>query len=423
MVWQGILGIFVFLGVAWLFSENRSGVKKRDITLGLALQIGLAIIITQFPLIRNAFESLSKGVEVLKHSTQVGTQFVFGYLGGGAVPFSVIPDSGSSTFIFALQALPTIMVVSALSMLLFHWGILPAIVRVFSKALQRTLRIGGALGVVAASKVFLGNLEAPLLVRPYLKNFSRCELFTVMTCGMATTAASVMALYTSILEGTISNPIAHILTASIISIPAAITLSRILIPHEGEMTSGSLVAPYRFSNWMDAISRGTSDGLTIFLHVMAMLIVVLALVSLLNALLAILPNFGGEAITMQRILGYVMAPVTWLMGIPWAEAPTAGKLLGTKTVLNEVVAFLELSKIPRSELSAHSALIMTYALCGFANFSAIGIIIGGIGSMVPERRDEIVALGIKSVFAGTLATCMSGTIIGILTHLSGELLK
>ena len=423
MIWQGVLGIFVFLGIAWLFSESRSRVKKRDIVLGLALQIGLAIIITQFPLIRNAFESLSKGVEVLKHSTQVGTQFVFGYLGGGAVPFAVLPDSGAGTFIFALQALPTIMVVSALSMLLFHWGVLPAVVRVFSNVLQRTLRIGGALGVVAASKVFLGNLEAPLLVRPYLKNFSRCELFTVMTCGMATTAASVMALYTSILEGTISNPIAHILTASIISIPAAITLSQILIPHEGEMTSGSLVAPYRFSNWMDAVTRGTSDGLTIFLHVMAMLIVVLALVSLLNALLAILPNFGGEAITMQRILGYVMAPVTWLMGIPWAEAPTAGKLLGTKTVLNEVVAFLELSKIPRTELSAHSALIMTYALCGFANFSAIGIIIGGIGSMVPERRDEIVALGIKSVFAGTLATCMSGTIIGILTHLSGELLK
>lgn len=423
MVWQGILGIFVFLGVAWLFSENRAGVQKRDIVLGVLFQIGLAVIITQFPIIRNAFQSLSKGMEVLKHSTQVGTQFVFGYLGGGAVPFQVIPHSGSSTFIFALQALPTIMVVSALSMLLFHWGVLPAIVRIFSKALQRTLRIGGALGVVAASKVLLGNLEALLLVRPYLKNFSRCELFTVMTCGMATTAASVMALYTSILEGTISNPIAHILTASIISIPAAITLSPILIPHEGPMTSGSLVAPYRFSNWMDAVSRGTSDGLTIFLHVMAMLIVVLALVSLLNAFLAILPNVGGEAVTMQRILGYVMAPVTWLMGVPWAEAPTAGKLLGTKTVLNEVVAFLELSKIPRSELSTHSALIMTYALCGFANFSAIGIVIGGIGSMVPERRDEIVALGIKSVIAGTLATCMSGTIIGILAHLSGEILK
>jgi CNT family concentrative nucleoside transporter len=423
MIWQGVLGIFVFLGTAWLFSENRRGVQRRDILTGLGLQISLAVIITQFPLIRGAFESLSKVIDVLKRATQEGTKFVFGYLGGGAVPFEVIPDSGVSTFIFGLQALPTIMVVSALSMLLFHLGILPAIVRVFSKALQRTLNIGGALGLVAASKVFLGNLEAPLLVRPYLKNFSRNELFTVMTCGMATTSASVMALYTSILEGTVPNPVAHILTASIISIPAAITLSRIMIPHEGPMTSGTLVAPYRFTNWMDAVSRGTADGLTIFLHIMAMLIVVLALVSLLNAFLSFLPHLGGEAITMQRMLGYVMAPVTWLMGIPWAEATTAGKLLGTKTVLNEVVAFLELSKVPRSALSAHSALIMTYALCGFANFSVIGIIIGGIGTMVPERRDEIVSLGLKSVFAGTLATCMSGTIIGILTKLSGGIVQ
>jgi CNT family concentrative nucleoside transporter len=423
MIWQGIFGFVVFLCIAWIFSENRSKVEKRDILWGVGLQVILAVIITQFPIIRGGFESMSRGVEVLKRSTQEGTKFVFGYLGGGGVPFEVAPDSGVSTFIFGLQALPTIMVISALSMLLFHWGVLPAIVRAFSSALQRTLRIGGALGVVAASKVFLGNLEAPLLVRPYLKNFSRCELFTVMTCGMATTSASVMALYTSILEGTIPNPIAHILTASIISIPAAITLSRILIPHEGVMTSGTLVAPYRFSNWMDAVSRGTSDGLTIFLHVMAMLIVVLALVSLLNAFLSYLPFVGGEAITMQRILGYLMAPVTWLMGIPWSEAATAGKLLGTKTVLNEVVAFLELAKIPRTELSAHSALIMAYGLCGFANFSVIGIIIGGIGTMVPERRDEIVSLGLKSVFAGTLATCMSGTLIGILTQISGQVIK
>ncbi|MBM3468133.1 MAG: nucleoside:proton symporter [Alphaproteobacteria bacterium] len=423
MIGQGILGICVFLGIAWILSENRSAVQKRDVLLGVGLQIGLAIIITQFSLIRGAFESLTRVVDVLKQATQVGTQFVFGYLGGGAVPFNIAPDSGATTFIFALQALPTIMVVSALSMLMFHWKVLPIIVRFFSRALQKSLRIGGALGVVAASKVFLGNIEAPLLVRPYLKNFSRCELFTVMTCGMATTAASVMALYTSILEGTIPNPIAHILTASIISIPAAITLSRVMIPHEGEMTTGGYVAPYKFSNWMDAISKGTSDGLTIFLHVMAMLIVVLALVSLLNAFLTFLPAIGGEPITLQRLLGYLMAPVTWLMGVPWAEATTAGKLLGTKTVLNEVVAFLDLSKLSRAELSSQSALIMTYALCGFANFSAIGIVIGGIGSMVPERREEIVTLGLKSVLAGTLATCMSGTIIGILSHLSGQLIK
>lgn len=423
MIWQGILGIFVFLGIAWVFSENRQAVQRRDIFVGIGVQIGLAVVITQFPLIRHAFESLSRGVEVLKHSTQAGTQFVFGYLGGGPIPFASMPDSGITTFVFAFQALPTIIVVSALSMLLFHWRVLPAIVRVCSLALQRTLRIGGALGVVAASKVFLGNLEAPLLVRPYLKNFSRCELFTVITCGMATTSASVMTLYASILDGTIPNPIAHILTTSIISIPAAITLSRIMVPHEGAMTSGTLVAPYKFSSWLDAVSRGTSDGLTIFLHVMAMLIVVLALVSLVNAILAVLPAMGGEAVTLERILGYVMAPITWLMGIPWEEAPAAGKLLGTKTVLNEIVAFLELSKTPRTDLSPYSALIMTYALCGFANFSAIGIVIGGMGSMVPERRDELVALGFKSVFAGMLATCMSGTLIGILINLGGEVIK
>lgn len=419
MIWQGLLGMFVFLGAAWVFSEKRAAVQKRDVLVGVGLQMGLAVIITQFPLIRKGFESLTKVVEILQNATREGTKFVFGYLGGGAVPFEITPESGASTFIFALQALPTIIVVSALSMLLFYWRVLPFIVRLFGRALQRTLRIGGALGVVTSSKVLLGNLEAPLLVRPYLKNFSRCELFTVMTCGMATTAASVMALYTTILQGTIPNPIAHILTASIISIPAAITLSRIMIPHEGAVTSGDLVVPYKFTNWMDAVSRGTSDGLNIFLNVMAMLIVVLALVSLCNALLSLLPPVGGEMITLQRILGYVMAPVTWLMGIPWEEAATAGKLLGTKTVLNEVVAFLDLSKLSRSDLSAQSALIMTYGLCGFANFSAIGIVIGGIGAMVPERREEIVALGLKSVFAGTLATCMSGTVIGILTHLSG----
>jgi len=313
--------------------------------------------------------------------------------------------------------------VSALSMLLFYWRVLPFIVKVSSWALQKTLRVGGALGVAAAAKVFLGNVEAPLLIRPYLKNFSRNELFTVMTCGMATTSATVMALYTTILEGTIPNPIAHILTASIISIPAAITLARLMIPHEGAHTSGNLVVPYQFSNWMDAISRGTSDGLGIFLNITAMLIVVLALVSLMNAVLGLFPDVYGESLSLQRILGVMMAPVTWLMGIPWSEAATAGKLLGTKTVLNEVVAFLDLAKTPKESLSPHSALIMTYALCGFANFSSIGIVIGGLGAMVPERREEIVSLGLKSVIAGTIATCMSGTVVGVLTQISNGMMK
>ncbi len=418
MVIQGLLGLLVFLAAAWVFSENRKAVDKRAILFGIGLQITLAFIITQFSVIRSAFISLSKAIDALKSATAEGTKFVFGYLGGGNVPFELSQSSEANTFIFALQALPMIMVVSALSMLLFYWRILPAIVKGSSWFLQKILGVGGALGVAAAAKVFLGNIEAPLLIRPYLKNFTRCELFTVMSCGMATTAASVMALYTDILKDTISNPIAHILTASIISIPAAITISRILIPQEGESTSGNLVMPYKFSNWMDAVSKGTSDGLGIFLNIIAMLIVVLALVALCNTILSCLPTVGGEALTLQRILGVMLAPVTWLMGVPWDEALRAGQLLGTKTVLNEVVAFIDLSKLGTTQISAQTALIMTYALCGFANFSAVGITIGGLGTMVPERRDEIVSLGLKSIFAGTLATCMSGTIIGLFSALN-----
>lgn len=415
---QGVLGMLCFLGIAWAISENKHAIDKRAVVLGVGLQVILAVVITQFSAIRSAFIGLSKGIEALKNATAEGTQFVFGYLGGGHVPFDMSATSGGSTFIFALQALPMIIVVSALSMLLFYWRILPFIVKCSSWFLQKILGVGGALGVVAASKVLLSNMEAPLLIRPYLKNFSRCELFTVMSCGMATTAASVMALYTDILKDTISNPIAHILTASIISIPAAITISKLMIPQTGAATSGELVMPYQFTNSMDAVSKGTSDGLNIFLHIIAMLIVVLALVALTNSILSCLPLVDGQVITLSRIFGVILAPITWLMGVPWSEAMAAGQLLGTKTVLNEVIAFIDLSKTQPGVLSPRTTLIMVYALCGFANFSAMGITIGGLGTMVPERRDEIMRLGLKSILAGMLATCMSGTIMGILSALN-----
>ena len=412
---QAILGIFSFIGISWLISEDRQAVKKRRIFQGLLIQICLAVLLTQFPLIRHGFEYLSRAVDALKSATQAGTSFVFGYLGGGDVPFS----STGSTFIFALQALPMIMVVSALSMLLFHLNILPWVVKRISWFWKKTMSIGGALGTAAAAKIFMGNIEAPLLIRPYLSKFTRSELFTIMTCGMATTAASVMALYAMILKDVIPSTLGHILTASIISIPAAITLARIIVPEKSEQTSGSIVMPYNFSNWMDAVSKGTSDGLNIFLNIMAMLVVVIALVALGNSLLSFLPHMGGEAITFERLFGFAFAPITWLMGIPWSEAITAGKLLGTKTVVNEVVAFLELAKVKPGELSAQSSLIMMYALCGFANFSAVGIAIAGMGAMIPERKDEIIGLSMKSILAGTFATCLSGTIIGLLMYLEG----
>lgn len=411
---QGLIGIVVFLGIAWILSENKSKTEIKPVLSALTLQVVLAILLMRFELIRQGFGSLGTVVDTLKTATQQGTQFVFGYIGGGDVPFVLNPGSQKNTFIFALQALPMIMVVSAISMLLFYWRIMPIIVNGASWLLQRTLNIGGALGIAAGAKVFLGNIDAPLLIRPYLKNFTRSEMFAVMTCGMATTSATVMALYSFILKDTIANPIAHILMCSIISVPAALAISRIMVPQGSEQTEGHLVMPYRFTGWMDAVSKGTSDGLTIFLNIIAMLIVALALVYIANAFLELLPNWDGSPVSLQRLFGYLFAPVTWLMGVPWHESAIAGSLLGTKTVINEVVAFSNLAALPNGTLSPHTSLIMAYALCGFANFSAIGIVIGGLGSMVPERRDMIVSLGLKSIISGTIATCLSATLAGIL---------
>ncbi|WP_010300929.1 NupC/NupG family nucleoside CNT transporter [Candidatus Odyssella thessalonicensis] len=411
---QSVIGIVVFLGFAWALSENRSRPEIKPVLSALALQFFLAIILMKFDLIREGLGSLTGIVEALKAATQQGTQFVFGYLGGGESPFLLNPASHQNTFIFALQALPMIMVVSALSMLLFHWRIMPLIVTGASWFLQRTLNIGGALGIAAGAKVLLGNIDAPLLIRPYLKNFSRSEMFAVMTCGMATTSATVMALYSFILKDTVANPIAHIIMCSIISIPAALAISRLMVPQGSTQTEGALVVPHKFTGWMDAVSKGTSDGLNIFLNIIAMLIVALALVYLANAILALLPNIDGGPLSLQRLFGYLFAPVTWLMGVPWHESGAAGALLGTKTVINEVVAFSDLAALPHNTLSPRTALIMTYALCGFANFSAVGIVIGGLGAMVPERREMIVSLGMKSVISGTLATCLSATLAGLL---------
>lgn len=412
LIAQACLGILAFFLFAFLLSEDRWSIQKSLVIKGFSIQIILALIFTQFPLVRQGFSHLTRAIEALKNATEAGTSFVFGYLGGGQVPF----EAKSSTFIFAFQALPMIMVVSALSMLLFYWGWLPWIVSKIAYFWRKALNIGGALGTAAAAKVFLGNIEAPLVVRPYLKYFSRAELFALITCGMATTSATLMVLYATLLKDVIHAPMGHILTASMISIPAAIVMAHIVIPQKGDTTSGELVAPYQFSNWMDAISKGTGDGLTIFLNITAFLIVALALVALSNSFLSLLPAIRGESITLQSLFGIAFAPVTWLMGIPWSECFVAGKLLGTKTVLNEIVAFVDMKHV-KDQLSPTNATILMYGLCGFANFSAVGIVIGGMGAMVPERRPELVELSLKSMVTGTLATCLSGTIIGIISRL------
>lgn len=415
LVLQACVGLVVFLGIAWLCSENRKQVKMTSALLGLFIQVILALVVIKFSYVRSGFLWIGDGVMALKDATSAGTSFVFGYLGGGdKVPYVQGENAGGFSFIFAFQALPMVIVISAISMILFHWRILPWIVKIFSLLFQKTLGIGGALGVCAAAKIFLGQTEAPLLVKPYLGKFTRSELFTVMTAGMATTSISIMVVYAMILEGTVPDPIAHILTASIISVPAAITISRILIPQVGEETSGHLVVPYQFSGSMEAITQGTSDGMRLYINILAMLIVFLAIVAILNSLLGCLPNIGGEKITLQLLLGYLLSPLAWLIGIPWEEAVAAGALLGKKTILNEIIAFKALSDLPKGVLDIKSSIIMTYALAGFANFSSIGIQIGGIGTMVPERKQEIISLGIKAMIAGTIASCMSGAIVGIL---------
>jgi CNT family concentrative nucleoside transporter len=257
-------------------------------------------------------------------------------------------------------------------------------------------------------------IEAPLFIRPYLQKMTRSEIFTLMTCGMATIAGTVMVLYASILSNAIPDVMGHILTASIISVPAAITVSKLMVPETGELTSGEMRAPEKATSSMDAVTKGTLQGVELLLNIIAMLVVLVALVYLLNLILGLLPQIGAKPVTLQRLLGYVMAPVVWFMGVPWQEATTAGGLMGTKTILNELLAYLELSQLEPGTLSPRSSLIMIYAMCGFANPGSLGIMIGGMGTMAPGRRDEIVALGLRSIIAGTLATCMTGAVVGII---------
>ncbi|WP_296807697.1 nucleoside transporter C-terminal domain-containing protein [Thiocapsa sp.] len=410
---QPLLGLGVILGLAWLASERRRAVRPRLVLAGLALQIAVALMLLKLPFAQDAFLALTDLVLAVQRATQAGTELVFGFLGGGAAPFETRYPQNS--FVLAFQALPLILVMSALSALLFHWRVLPLLVRGFAWLLRRTMGTGGALGLGAAANVFVGMTEAPLLIRPYLAGLSRSALFALMTCGMATVAGTVMVLYAGILADTVPDAMGHILTASLISAPAALMIAGILVPEHADEADRAIVAiPIASRSSMDAITRGTLDAIPLWLNILAMLIVMVALVSLANQLLGLLPAVAGEPLTAQRILGWVMAPVVWLIGIPWSEAQVAGSLMGVKTILNELIAYLDLAGTPTAELSDRSRLIMTYALCGFANLGSLGIMIGGLGAMAPERRDEIVALGLKSVLAGTMATLLTGAVVALI---------
>lgn len=407
---QSMLGLLAFPLLAWLVSENRRRVAWRIVLAGLALQVLVAVALLKLPLFKQAFLGLNEGMLALERATRAGTAFVFGYLGGAELPF--IESQPGSSFVLAFRALPLVLVISALSALLFHWRVLPLLVQGFSRLLRRVMGIGGAVGVSTAANVFVGMVEAPLFIRPYLRQLTRGELFMVMTCGMASIAGTVMVLYASVLGTSVPDALGHILVASLVSAPAGIVIAALMVPPEGAMTAGGEIALERADSSMDAITRGTISGVEILIQIVALLIVLVALVTLVNLALGALPQVGSAPLTLQRMLGVLMAPLVWLAGIPWGEAATAGSLMGTKTVLNELLAYIDMGRLAPELLSERSRVIMTYALCGFANFGSLGIMIGGMGAMAPERRPEIVALGMKSLVSGTLATLATGATVG-----------
>lgn len=410
---QSLAGFFSFALLAWVLSERRRNVNLRAVVSGLLLQVAIALVLLKLPGIQILFLWLNQAVEALEEATRAGTGFVFGFLGGAPLPF--VEKSPGMSYVFAFRALPLVLMISALSSLLFHWRILPAVVRGFSWVLRRTMGLGGVEGLSTAANVFVGMVEAPLLVRPYLNKVSRSELFTIMTGGMAGVAGTVMVLYASFLSGKVPNILGHLLIASLISAPAAVAISKLMIPETESLSGGEVHMERIATSSMDAITLGTIDGVKLLINIVAMLVVLVGMVHLLNMLLSFLPSLpSGEPMTFQGLLGLIMSPVTWLIGVPWSETAVAGKLMGVKTVLNELLAYLDMSHLPDGALCERSRIIMVYALCGFANFGSLGIMIGGMGVMAPERRGEIVSMGFKSIISGTLSTCMTGAAVGIL---------
>ena len=401
----GFLGL---IAIAIPFSDNYKLINLKYIAYGILAQVILGLILIKLPLVTTAFEYLAEGVTVLQEGTQKGAQFLFGYQGPVTEGYPVLLET------FAFGILPYIIVLSCLSAMMWYWGVLPFIVNMLSKVCQKLFNIGGPIGLGAAANVFLGQVEAPLLIRPYLDKLSNKELLILMTTGMATVAGSVMIALITILQvqfGDI-NLIQHFITASVLSVPAAIMYANIMIPSNEVTDFEGSKTPKIYKSTMDAITRGTSDGTSIAISIGAILIVFIALVYFANSFLGLIGNQLGLEISIEGILAYVFAPIAWLMGIPWNEAVIAGELLGIKTTLNEFVAYGAMANLEDGLLSDRSKLITLYGLCGFANFSSVGILVSGIGAMAPERKSDLIDVSFKALVGATLASCMTGLVVG-----------
>ncbi len=412
---QAIIGIAALLALAWLFGERRREIRYLQVLAGLAVQVALAFALLNIPQVRDALLLLNHVVLAIETATTAGTSLMFGFLGGDAAPFLFVEGSSEATLkIFAFRILPQILVFSVIVAVLWYWRVLPLVIRGFAWALKKTLGVGGAVGVAAATSVFLGLVESPLVIRAYLKSLSRSEFFVVITCGMSTVAGSIMVLYATVLSPVIDGALGHVLIASVINVIGAVVVARVMVPEDAAGVSGDLADALRYESIMDAVSRGTMDGLRLVANVGAMVIVLVSLVALLNYVLGV-ATVAGEPLALERMAGWVFAPIAWLMGVPWAEASQAGALLGTKVILNELIAYLQFAA-SGADFSPQTRVILTYALCGFANFGSLGILIGGVSALVPDRRGELLRLGPRALLAGTIVACLTGAIAGLVTR-------
>ncbi|MFM7348554.1 MAG: NupC/NupG family nucleoside CNT transporter [Erythrobacter sp.] len=415
---RGIIGIAVLLGIAWALSENRRGHPGWKWIVGaLAMQGLLAVLIVRVPIVWEAVGLVNNAVSAVEAATLKGSSYMFGYLGGAELPFALKPGA-QPPLVIAFQILPLVIVFSALSALLWHWGVLRAAVNGLSFLLRRSLGVSGPVGLAGGAALFLGVVETPLVTRAYFARVSRAELFQLMVLAMATISGALLVLYATTLRAVVPDAVGHMIAASLVSIPAALLFARLLVPPTQDDTATEIDKEdpgLRYESSIDAIVKGTMDGMELFLAVIAVIITVFALVALIDGILAALPLIDGAPLSLKRLLGWGLAPLMWLIGVPWGEAQAAGGLMGTKAVLNEYVAYLELAALAPGTLGPRATLIVTYALCGVANLASVGLLVSTIGTLAPERRAEAAGLGMKSWVAGNLASAMTGAWIGLVT--------
>ena len=412
---QGLIGLTLILLFVWAISESRKDRPSwKWIGGALLLQFTIALVIVRVPFVWEIIGLANQGVMAIEKASLVGSSYMFGYAGGAELPF-VLKEGAQPPLIIAFQILPLVIVFSALSALLWHWGVLAWIVRGLSWALRKTMGVSGVVGLSGGANIFLGVVESPLVLRAYFEKMSRGELFMVMVLPMATISGAILILYASTLSQAVPNAVGHMISASLISLPAAILVARLMVPGNGETEASEEQPGLKYDGSIDALVRGTMEGVQVFLAVIGIILVVFALVALVDQILTILPYVDGQAVTIKRAFGWLFAPLMWTLGVPWDQAPAAGALMGTKTILNEYVAYLDLAAIPEGTFDPRSQLIVVYALCGFANLASVGLLVSTIGTLAPSRRAEVAGLGVKSWIAGNCATAMTGAVIGLVS--------